>query len=88
MALLPNALSCLFHSPIQHKRSPDRSGKTRFIPSPPFLYGPIPPPSPNPKPKSQSLSLALSCSLSLSLSFNSGTSFFSLKPTSPRELLV
>uniref|UniRef100_A0A8W4FKZ9 Uncharacterized protein n=1 Tax=Sus scrofa TaxID=9823 RepID=A0A8W4FKZ9_PIG len=85
MALLPNALSCHFHSPIPHKRSPDRSGKISFISS--FLSSTVPfllrPQIPNPNP-----SFSLSLSLLAPLAVNSGTSPFSLKPTSPRESLV
>uniref|UniRef100_A0A8D0MYV8 Uncharacterized protein n=1 Tax=Sus scrofa TaxID=9823 RepID=A0A8D0MYV8_PIG len=60
MALLPNALSCHFHSPVPHKRSPDRSGKISFISS--FLFSTVPfllrPQIPNPNP-SFSFSLSL-----------------------------
>ena len=62
MALLPNALSGHVHSPVPHKRSPDRSGKTILTPLPLSSTAPsllqAQTPSPNP-----------SFSLSPSLSF-------------------
>uniref|UniRef100_A0A8C6DAQ3 Uncharacterized protein n=1 Tax=Moschus moschiferus TaxID=68415 RepID=A0A8C6DAQ3_MOSMO len=78
MALLPNALSGHVHSPVPHKRSPDRSGKTSLTPLSLSSTAPslLQTRTPNPNP-----------SFSLSLS-HSGTSLFYLKPTSPRELLV
>uniref|UniRef100_A0A8C8Y4S6 Uncharacterized protein n=1 Tax=Panthera leo TaxID=9689 RepID=A0A8C8Y4S6_PANLE len=72
MALLPNALSCHFRIPIQHTRSPDRSGKISFVPS--LFCSPRSHPfyKPKPQPKSQSLvSLSLSLIVSLSPSLSS-----------------
>ena len=52
MALLPNALSGHVHSPVPHKRSPDRSGKTILTPLPLSSTAPsllqAQTPSPNP----------------------------------------